>query len=138
MNPWTSLLDPLSLIPKEAQAGAIHILSNEPDPETLEPSSKPGPKPPATPAPIAAPRWPGPTISAPISRKAIPEPTPGPRAYRVPKPEPMTYADAIRIKERARMRQPVAAYLLEEANKVVEETRRAALEQAQLRTAQEK
>lgn len=130
VNPWTSILDPKSLIPKDRERGRLHILSDELDPTTLLVASKPGPKPPAaTPEPTLPPivrNWPGPTISEPIPRKAKPQP-PGPAAYRVPKSIPLTYPQAILVRERARMRQPVAQYLLEEANKVVEETRRAAM-----------
>lgn len=99
MNPWTAILDPRSLIPKDQERGRRHILSAE----TLEPASKPAPK--ATPAPT------------PIPRK--PEPT----AYIEPKPEAMPYPVALLIRERASMRQPVPAYLLAEANQVVEEKR---------------
>jgi hypothetical protein len=143
MNPWTGLLDPAALLPKgEQPAGRVHVLADEIDKSSMQPASKPGPKPSvhlpppasvptATPAPVPADasirRDAG---AASIPRKVTPPANPGPRAYRVPAPTPkpaMTYAEAIKVRARHRNRQPVMAAELIEANRVVQETRHRAI-----------
>lgn len=147
MNPWAALRGEIT--PPEASGlpSRKHVLADEIDHKTMQPASKPGPKPPApivvAPAPRvpAAPEAPalanasipeGPTSSSKreAPRKRTPTATPGPRAYRVPAPPPkpaMTYAQAIALRERHRNRQPVQAADLLEANRVVQETRNRAM-----------
>ena len=131
MNPWTSLLDPQSLIPKEQEAGRRHILAGEPDPETTELAGKPARPPQA--APVLA------NASIPLAvvqeqresaGAAAPQPAsgaaPAPRKPVATAAPAMTYAEAIKIRERHRARQPIDPAQVLLANRIVQETRRMA------------
>ncbi len=118
-NPWGRLIDPKAPVPQPAcESSRKHILADEPDPLTGVPCNKAGPKPPAhaAPAPHVKKVPSASPAPAPAQIRSLPATPPGPTAYRVPA---MTYAEAIKVRERARNKQPVSLDEITTANFVV-------------------
>ena len=132
MTHWTHLIGapqiPEGIVPKEkdrhmetrrelrtAAGGRVHLIGDEAETAAARPDPAPW-------KPVRAKKN-SPAVAAALLA------FPGPRAYRIPATKPtveLNYAEAIAIRERARMRQPVDADLVTAANFVVEETRRLA------------
>ena len=144
MNHWSHLIGapqiPEGIVPKEkdrhmetrrelrtAAGGRVHLIGDEAETAAARPDPAPW-------KPVRA-KKPSPAVAAALlafpEAKIKPDPLPGPKAYRIPATKPtveLSYGEAIAIRERARMRQPVDADLVTAANFVVGETRRRARE----------